>query len=180
MKIRPLKTGSLSLLFSLTALAVCVTAIAQLSETPPVKMGLWQTESNSTVTGTENTPMAAMAAKMAGQTRKSQSCLTPESWKEGIEGFNDKQRKGSCTLSNVQQDAHEVSFDQVCDSGGGSKNTTHMHMLIDSAEHAHGTLVMKMETPSFPQPITINVNLVSQYLGSSCGDVKPGEGKVIH
>jgi hypothetical protein len=181
MKIRLVKTGSVRFLLSFALLGIPAASVAQLSETaPPVKMGLWQTESTSTVTGLENTPMAAMAGRMgSGQTHKSQSCLTPETWRKGIQGINERQRNG-CTMSNMEQNAHEVSFDQVCDSGGGSKHTAHVHILIDSDEHAHGTVVMKMEEPNFPQPVNINMNMTSQYLGSSCGDVKPGDGKVVH
>lgn len=188
MKIRFPKAGSVTLLLSLATFAISVPALAQvsetpppqLSETPPVKMGLWQTETNATVTGLENTPMAAMASRMgAGQTHKSQSCLTPDSWKKGIQGINERQRSG-CTISNMQQSSQEVSFDEVCDSGGGTKHSAHVDILIDSDEHAHGTILMKMEDPRLPQPITINTSLISQYLGAACGDVKPGEGKIVH
>jgi hypothetical protein len=177
MKIRFPNAGSL-LLLPLATLAISVPALAQPSEAPPVKMGLWQTETNSTVTGLENTPMAAMAGKLAGQARKSQSCLTPESWKKDIQGSNDRQQSG-CTTSNLQQSSQEVSFDQVCDPGGGNKQAMHVDILIDSEEHAHGTIVMKMENPSFPQPVTVNTSLVSQYLGAACGDVKPGESRIV-
>jgi len=39
--------------------------------------------------------------------------------------------------------------------------------------------VMKVANPALPQPMTINVSMVSHYLGSACGDVKPGEGRMI-
>ena len=145
-----------------------------LLETPPVSMGLWQTETTSTVSGVEGTPMAGMASAL-GRPHVMQSCLTPERWKSDIQGFNARQQHG-CTLSNLHQDAHEVSFDEVCGPGA---NSTHVDILIDSTEHSHGTLVMKIANPALPQPITVNMTMVSQYLGSSCGDVKPGEGKMI-
>ena len=149
----------------------------QLSEVPPVSMGLWQTETSSTVTGLENTPMAAMASAI-GRAHTTQSCLTPEKWKNDIQGFNAKQQHG-CTLSNVHQDSHEVSFDQVCTSGRGGTNTAHVDILIDSSERAHGTVVMKVSDPGLPQTMTINMSMVSSYVSPACGDVKPGEGKMI-
>jgi hypothetical protein len=164
--------ASLPILLSFAVLAVA--AVAQLSETPPVSMGLWQTETTSTVTGVENTPMAGMAAAL-GRGHVTQSCLTPEKWKSDIQGFNARQER-SCTLSNVHQDAHEISFDEVC---GGGSNNTHVDILIDSAEHAHGTILMKITDPRMPQTVTVNASLVSHYLGSDCGNVKPGEGKMI-
>ena len=148
---------------------------ATLSEVPPVTMGLWQTETNATVTGVEGSPMAGMASAM-GRSHVIQSCLTPDHWKSDIQGINARQQHG-CTLSNVHQDAHEVSFDQVC--GPGASNFTHVDILIDSTEHAHGTLVLKITNPSLPQPVTVNMTMVSQFLGASCGDVKPGQGKMI-
>jgi hypothetical protein len=177
MKIPFAKTGTYLLLFSLARFAAAAPAQAQLSETPPVSMGLWQTETTSTVTGIENTPMASMASVL-GRAHTTQSCLTPEKWKSDIQGFNARQQHG-CTLSNLHQDFHEVSFDQVCESGRGDTTNAHVDILIDSTEHSHGTVVMKVANPALPQPMTINVSMVSHYLGSACGDVKPGEGRMI-
>ncbi|MGA7109573.1 MAG: DUF3617 family protein [Terracidiphilus sp.] len=179
MKNARLKTHSISLLLSLAALAAPMTvaaqaAPAQLSEAPPVTMGLWQTETSSTVTGVENTPMAGMASAL-GRAHVTQSCLTPEKWKSDIQGFNARQQHG-CTLSNLHQDAHEISFDEAC---GGGMNNAHVDILIDDAGHAHGTVLMKIVAPSLPQPVTVNMTMASHYLGSDCGDVKPGEGKMI-
>ena len=81
---------------SLSLAAIAVAGVAQISEVPPVTMGLWQTETSSTVTGLENTPMAGMAAAL-GRAHVSQSCLTPEKWKSDIQGFNAKQQHG-CTM----------------------------------------------------------------------------------
>lgn len=163
-----------SLLVSFAILVAAVAAFAQLSETPPVSMGLWQTETTSTVTGIENTPMAGMAAAM-GRSHVTQSCLTPEKWKSDIQGLNAR-RQHDCTMTNVHQDAHEVSFDETC---AGGSNSTHVDILIDSAEHSHGTVLMKIAAPNLPQPMIIKVSMDSHYLSSDCGGVKPGEGKMI-
>ena len=171
------RTGACLLLFLLAQFATAAPAQTQLSEMPPVSMGLWQTETTSTVTGLENTPMAGMASAL-GRPHTTQSCLTPEKWKSDIQGFNARQQHG-CTLLNVHQDSHEVSFDQACQTGRGGTNNAHADILIDSSDHAHGTVVMKVVDPAFPQPMTINVSMVSHYLGSACGDIKPGEGNMI-
>jgi len=171
------RTGACLLLLLLAQFATAAPAQTQLSEMPPVSMGLWQTETTSTVTGLENTPMAGMASAL-GRPHTTQSCLTPEKWKSDIQGFNARQQHG-CTLLNVHQDSHEVSFDQACQTGRGGTNNAHADILIDSSDHAHGTVVMKVVDPAFPQPMTINVSMVSHYLGSACGDIKPGEGNMI-
>jgi hypothetical protein len=171
------RTGACLLLLLLAQFATAAPAQTQLSEMPPVSMGLWQTETTSTVTGLENTPMAGMASAL-GRPHTTQSCLTPEKWKSDIQGFNARQQHG-CTLLNVHQDSHEVSFDQACQTGRGGTNNAHADILIDSSDHAHGTVVMKVVDPAFPQPMTINVSMVSHYLGSACGDIKPGEGHMI-
>ncbi len=179
-----MKRKAFSLLLSLATFAAASAPIrsagqtqSQISEVPPVTMGLWQTETNSTVTGVENTPMAGMAAAM-GRAHVTQSCLTPEKWKSDIQGFNARQQHG-CTLSNLHQDSHEVSFDEVCTSERGGTNNAHADILIDSAEHTHGTVVVKISNPALPQPMTMTVTMVSTYQGSACGDVKPGEGRMI-
>lgn len=118
--------------------------------------------------------MAGMASAL-GRAHVTQSCLTPEKWKSDIQGFNARQQHG-CTLSNLHQDAHEISFDEAC---GGGMNNAHVDILIDDAGHAHGTVLMKIVAPSLPQPVTVNMTMASHYLGSDCGDVKPGEGKMI-
>jgi hypothetical protein len=164
----------LPILLSFAILALAVAAVAQISETLPVTMGLWQTETTSIVTGIENTPMAGMASAL-GRAHVTQSCLTPEEWKRDIQGFNARQQH-DCIMSNLHQDAHEVSFDEACRGGSA---TTHVDILIDSAEHSHGTMVMKIAAPNLPQPMTINMSMTSHYLGSDCGDVKPGEGKMV-
>jgi hypothetical protein len=148
-----------------------------LSEVPPVTMGLWQTDTSSTVTGLENTPMAGMAGMM-GKPHSTQSCLTPDQWKNDIQGFNARQQHG-CTLSNVHQDAHEVSFDEVCQTGRGGNSTAHADILIQDQQNAHGTIVIKVADAELPAPMTINMTMASHYIASDCGDVKPGSAKMI-
>lgn len=178
MKTPPVLSRCLLLLSALSTVpAAAAYAQNQISETPPVTMGLWQTETTGTVSGVENTPMAAMATAL-GRGHVVQSCLTPEKWKSDIQGFNARQQH-ECTLSNLHQDAHGVSFDETCQSGRGGTNNAHVDIVIDNAEHSHGTVAMKIANPALPQPITITTSMVSHYLGASCGDVKPGEGKMV-
>lgn len=167
----------LALLAVPMALAQAKPAPPAISEVPPVTMGLWQTDTTSKVTGLENTPMAGMAGMM-GREHATQSCLTPDQWKRDIQGFNARQQHG-CTLSNVHQDSHEVSFDEVCQTGRGGTSTAHADILIDDQQHAHGTVLMKVTDENLPQPMNINVTMNSHYVGSDCGDVKPDSAKML-
>ena len=171
-----IKNKMTPLLLSLATLAI--TATAQVADMPPpVKMGLWQTEVTSTMSGMENTPMAAMAAHN-GRTHINQSCLTREKWKEDIQDLNQRQANRECTMTNVHQDAKSLSFDQNCNSGGG-KMTGHFKMEADDPEHMHGGGTMTMEMQGLPQPITVNTTIASHFMSSDCGSVKPGESKMI-
>ena len=176
MHIPSTRKGTCLLLLTLGSIGCSAQSQPRLSEVPPVTMGLWETDTTSTVTGIENTPMAGMA-NFLGRPHTTQSCLTPEKWKSDIQGFNARQQQG-CTLSNLQQTSHEISFDESCTSGHGT-HTAHVDILIDNPEHSHGTVVMKVANPALPQPMTINVSMVAHYAGGSCGDVKPGEAKMI-
>ena len=172
MNIRSGRTGSVLLVLSLGAFATLRAVQTQSVEPPPVKMGLWQTESNTSTAGMENTPMARAGGK---HSTVSQGCLTPETWKSELAKIGDNP---DCKVSNMHQDAHSISFDETCASERHNTNA-HFEGQFDDSEHMHGTVKVQITSPSFPQPITMNMALTSHYLSSSCGDVKPGEGKVI-
>ena len=107
-----------AILLSFAILALAVRRRRATLRDPTRQHGALANRNHSTVTGIENTPMAGMASAL-GRAHVSQSCLTPEKWKSDIQGFNARQQH-SCTLSNLHQDAHEISFDEAC--GGGSNH----------------------------------------------------------
>jgi hypothetical protein len=55
----------------------------------------------------------------------------------------------------------------------------HFEGLFDDDEHMHGNVKVIMTAPSLPQGMTMIMAMKSRYVSASCGDVKPGEGKVI-
>ena len=173
MRIRFALVASLPLFLSLTAIAA-----AQTIEPPPVKMGLWQTESTTAVTGAPDNPMGRAMGN--GRSIVTQSCFTPETWTKAMQDARQRQHAAECTQSNFQQDSHKVTYDQTCSSQGGYSNTMHFEMLIDDAENAHGFMDMKMSGAAFPEGMTMHTTMKTKYLSSDCGSVKPGEGKVIH
>jgi hypothetical protein len=180
MKLRIPAIATLPLLCSFAALASAQTA-EMLAGPPPVKMGLWQSESTTSIEGAPaNSPMA-QAMTHGGSANVSQGCLTPDTWKNDFQNMQRHQPDANCSQSNFQQDAHHVTFDESCASGqGGYSNNVHFEMLIDDMENAHGHADVKMTGPAFPQGMTMHITMKEKYLSSNCGDVKPGKSKVIH
>jgi hypothetical protein len=161
------------LLLTLTA----ATAAAQTPEMPPIKMGLWQSE---TTTSTDANAAANPVARAFGnRTTVTQGCLTPESWKNDLQNMQNRQKRDNCTQSNFEQDSHHVAFDEKCTNQGGYASDVHFEMLIDDTENAHGHGDIKMTGPAFPSGMTMHMTTKTKYMGSDCGSVKPGEGKVI-
>lgn len=154
-------------------------AAAQTLQPPPIKMGLWQSEVTTTMEGMPNLPMGQGMG--GGRTVVTQGCLTPDTWKKDIQGAQQHMHNTNCTLSHFEQDAHHIAFDQACTSAqAGFSNETHFEMLIDDTENGHGHADTKMTGPNLPQGMAMHMTIKTKYLSADCGDVKPGEGKVIH
>ena len=170
------RIGTFTLLLSLAMFAAVRAAHAQTVEPPPVKMGLWQTETSSAMTGMENSPMA----RAGGGKHKTvtQGCLTPETWKSEFQKLHNED-DSDCKISNTHQDSYSLSFDRICTSERFNTNA-HIEAQFDDSEHMHGTGKVQISGAAIPQGMTMDISLSSHYLGASCGDVKPGEGKVIH
>jgi Protein of unknown function (DUF3617) len=168
----------LPLLLTFVALAT-LTAAAQEPAVmpPPVKMGLWQSESTTTVSGAPDTPMGKAMGN--GHTTVTQGCLTPESWAKEMQGMEQRRHNADCTTSNFKQDSHRFSLDESCGSGQGYSSNVHFEMLIDDSENAHGQGDVKMTGPAFPQGMSMHMTMKTKFISSDCGDVKPGEGKTI-
>jgi hypothetical protein len=175
----------------MAALAICCmtysAAYAQdAAPPPPVKMGLWQSNVTTTMTGFQIPPdvaarLEAMGRKVPGatpQTTVTQSCLTPEEWAKSFAQLNNNDAK--CTYTNRTITPQKMSFDMSCASEHGSVFAGHFEMFVDDAEHTHGSAHMKSEGggPN-GQPIEMNSTLTTHYLGADCGSVKPGDAKII-
>jgi len=172
-KIRAFSIASLA-----AFLASATWAAAQdLSTHPPIRMGLWESEVTTNVSGAPDLPMGRGVD--GGHTTVTQGCLTPESWTKEIQGAQQR-HAADCTQSNLQQDPHKVTFDEVCSNQGGYSTNVHFEMLIDDPENGHGHAEVKTSGPAFPQGMTMHMTMKTKFLSSDCGSVKPGEGKVIH
>jgi hypothetical protein len=175
MRIRYALAASLPLLLSLAAVAA-----AQTLDVPPIKMGLWQTESTTSISGVPDNPMGHAMAGAAGRSTVTQSCFTPETWTKGMQDARQRQHNAECSRSNLQQDSHKLTYDEVCTGQGGYSTNIHFEMLFDDAESAHGFMDMKTSGAAFPDGMTMHMNMKTKYLSSDCGSVKPGDGKIVH
>jgi hypothetical protein len=162
----PLAAKAVSpLLLSLAALASAQTPAPA---PPPVKMGLWLEQVTTTITGIEGvTPTPHKDVE--------QSCISPESWKHGLQAMN----ANRCETSNLHQDSHKMSYDERCGSPAHGFIVFHMNILIDNDQHMHGTAIAKMQPSAASHQATWNSTLTDRYLGPDCGDIKPGEKKPL-
>jgi hypothetical protein len=109
------------------------------------------------------------------QTIETQSCLTPEKWKEMFA----KQERDNCKMENLKQDSGGMSADVVCDSARGGGGKGHMEVNFISSEKVHGTMHLEMVTQRQTQPIVIDMTFDSTYQGADCKGVSPDTPKVI-
>lgn len=184
--IRKSTKSGLLLAFALCCLAGAVAEAQDLPAIPPVKMGLWESSITSTIGGLTIPPDVAARLQAMGRpvpgatphTTVTQSCMTKEEWAKSIEKWNNNEAK--CTYTNRNFTSQKFSFDMSCASEHGGVFTGHFEMLVDDDEHTHGTANMKSETTGpNGQSMTINTTLSSHYLAADCGDVKPGDAKVV-
>jgi hypothetical protein len=162
-------------------LAPCV---AGAQAAPPVKMGLWHGTTVTKMAGLNLPPEVAEKMKAMGRpvpgseprTIETESCLTPEKWKEM---FTRAQNNETCKVTNLKQDSSEMSADVVCDSLRGGSGKGHMQMSFVSTEKVHGTMHMEMVSQRQPQPIVMDMTIDSTYEGSDCKGISPDTPKMI-
>jgi len=174
-----------SLLLAFCCLAGAAVRAQDLPATPPVKMGLWESSITSNIGGITIPPEVAAKLQAMGRqvpggphTTVTQSCMTKEEWAKSIEKMNNS-KETQCTYTNKSFTSSKFSFDMSCTSERGSVFTGHFEMLVDDPEHTHGSAHMKGEGGPNGQPMTIDTTLSSHYVSGDCGDVKPGDAKIV-
>lgn len=167
-----------------SAFAIAVSCWAQ-APAPPVKMGLWHGTTVTKMTGLQLPPEVVERMKQMGRsvpgsepkTIETESCLTPEKWKEMFTKLNEDRE--DCKIENLKQDSSSMSADIVCNMQRGGNGKGHIQVNFLSSEKAHGTMHMEMVTQRQPQPIVIDTTFDSTYQGSDCKGVSPDDPKVI-
>lgn len=168
-----------------SAFVVASTCVAQAPSTPPVKMGLWHGTTVSKMTGLQLPPEVVERMKQMGKpvpgseprTIETESCLTPEKWKEMFTKLNEERE--SCKVENLKQDSISMSADVVCDSARGGSGKGHIQVNFLSSEKVHGTMHMEMVTQRQPQPIVMDLTFDSTYQGADCKGISPDTPKVM-
>ena len=172
MMLRPAAKAAFPLFFLLASFAS-----AQTLNPPPIKMGLWQSESTMSMSGMPNMPMGGA---MAPHKIVSQACLTPDTWQKDLQGARQHQKEMHCTLSNLHQSTHKITLDEACSPRDGMSTNMHLEMFIDSDTAMHGTVLIKMSGQNMPQAMEMKSDIASHFLSSSCGDIQPGKAKLVH
>ena len=141
--------GSLGVVLAVSAVMV--------AQGPPIKMGLWET--NSVVDNGDGSPTKV----------KLRSCITPADWQKMLQGT--VQQKPGCTNS-VAKTATGYSFDVNCDNPR-MKIQAHGSSHIVDSEHAQSEMHMTMNFEGKTNNTVSHSD--SHYVSASCGTVKPGE-----
>lgn len=176
------------LILAALALALLTLTFVARAQTgpPPVKMGLWQLSTTRNMTGMTLPPevvekMKAMGRPLPGgeHTTVTQNCLTEEQWKEGL-GGTPKSDQQKCAPKNFTRNAHQLSFDIDCTDPRGGRVVGRMEFIFDNPEHLHGTVNMNStQIDAQHSNIVMSTKIDGHYISSNCGDVKPGNDKVI-
>lgn len=151
----------------LAAPALLGVLAAQMPSKPPMKMGLWETTTNTTM----SMPGMNMPAGVGNRTTTAHSCATPESY---ADAFRQQEQRASCQRSNEKWTGNTYSFDMTC---GGMQGKGHFEITFENAENGHGTL--HMESAMRDHSMTIDMAIKTHWLGTDCGNVAPGKGEIV-
>ena len=152
---------------------VLLAGFFQMPSTPPMKMGLWEMTSTTTMT------IPGMNTNMPARATKVRMCHTPESWANNLmpqTGRPGAQSNGQsdCVMSNQSFTGHTFSVDISCPKSG---TKGHMTTTWDGSDSSHGTT--HMEINSGGRSMTMDGTSTSRFVSSDCGAVKPGSAVVV-
>lgn len=150
----------MNLLFAKAGLlaGIVLTGYLQLPSTPPIKLGLW--ESNTTMT----MKMPGMA--MPQQTYKSRACVTADSWAKTL---GSTQRMDVCTRTNESYAGGHFTFDITCPGANGKG---HADFDLTGTTSTRGTI--HMELMPGRGPATSDTVVEGHFVSADCGSVVPG------
>lgn len=154
------------LLFTAPVLLGGAVALWQLPATPPMRMGLWETES---VTKMNMPDMPAGMPGMGARTVKVRSCMTPDSYQKYL-GASASQK--DCVRSNEVWGAHSYKFDLACNAG---KMTGHVEVVFDGKEASHGTSHLEVKGRN----MTIDATTTAKFVSADCGAVTPEKPEIL-
>jgi len=137
--------------------------LLQMGSAPPMKTGLWEVTTSTTMQMPGNQMPPA-------RTMKIRSCATADSWTKAFGGQG--RQNSDCKPINQNRTATHYSFDLSCDNAKG-----HGEMDFGDGTTGHGT--MHLEVNAGGRPMTIDTTWDSRYLGPDCGSVTPTTPQII-
>ena len=140
--------------------AVLAVSTVMMAQSPPVKMGLWETN-----TVIDNGGSAPTKVKVT-------VCITAADWEKILQG--ETQQRPGCTHSTMKT-ATGFSFDVSCSSSRMTMQAHGASRILDS-EHAQSETRMTMNLDGKTNNVVSHSD--SHYVSASCGAVKPGEPKI--
>ena len=151
-----------------SGVAVLSAAMFQMPAKPPMKMGLWESTSVTTMVMPDMPNMPGMGAP---RTNKVRSCMTPESY---AKNFYNRPQSKDCTRANESWTGNKYSFDIVCPAQNGSG---HFEITMQGEEAGHGTMHMKMSPGG--HTMTMDMTTDTHFVSSDCGSVTPDKPEIL-
>ena len=159
-----------------------------------VKPGLWEVKSTSSTKMEGDLPAAdlskaspEMRARLEAMrerlksgkphTTVRQSCITQEDIDKG-QGFDEEEKSANCERHYLDRTSKHIRFQMKCGEKGGEMTSQgEFEVTVKSSDLVlvHGDL--KTHTPKHDS--ASKMEITAKRLGSSCGDVKPGQSKTI-
>jgi len=124
---------------------------------PPIKMGLWE---------------ATVTSSLAPKPLKTRSCLTPQSYQDAMAHI-----PPGCTISNKTQTATSITGDLSCTLQHGGTTTGHIDVEMPDPTTVRSKIDLSISVQGQTMPMTLTTE--SHFVSADCGDVAPGQGKVI-
>lgn len=124
---------------------------------PPIKLGLWE---------------ATITNSLATNTIKTRSCVTAQSYQETIGHV-----PPGCTVTNKTQTATSITGDVNCTLQHGGTTTGHIDVEMPDPSTVRSTIKLTVNAQGQSVPMTLTTD--SHFVGADCGDIAPGQAKVI-
>jgi hypothetical protein len=138
----------------------------QMPAKPPMKMGLWEHNSTSTITDMKMPKgMTTLHTSI-----RSHMCVTPESYAKSFADPN----ISDCVRSNESWNGSAYTCDLSC-----KLMTGHFDMHFDSAEAGHATMHLT-KRPKFTGVLVIDFKIDMHFVSSDCGSVTPEHPEILH
>ena len=137
----------------------------QAPSTPPVKMGLWEVATTSTLAGANMPPGA-------GHTAHYRACKTLDTYQNWFSGTSQEK----CVVSNVAWTSNSYKADFACKDRG---STGHVDITFDSSTATRSVVRVNMPATGSRQVVQVDSTSTAKFIGSDCGTVEPGKIQIL-